>query len=135
MNPGTIELQWERFPRFREACAKYGRRSCVYALTDRNRIVHYVGKASTGLQRRYSQALGALDAVMFESTALLFVAGVDKIHCEAVEATLIFWEMPPCNTKGIRCRPRHAIRVVNRGEAPGFCARGETRDQWTGKPL
>lgn len=134
LEPAPIVLTWHRFSDFRSACAIFGARSCVYALTDDARNVEYVGKASLGLSRRYSHARGLLDALMRKSSAVLCAAEVERMLCRDVERRLIYWEMPVFNVAGKKTAPAVDIRVIHRGDKPAWSPRGEVRDEITGRP-
>jgi hypothetical protein len=150
--PESLVIEWERFSSFSDACKRFPTESCLYTLarpTDRTAL--YVGKAS-GLRRRYAAAFGALNALMSESAVLFFVAPVDGTQLEFAEHTIIFWDCPVHNTRGVHTRPTPDIPIlhrfngvgswwgggltVERGttyEGPMFCGPGTMRDRHTGE--
>lgn len=148
---GHLEINWELFGSFEEACKRHPTQSCLYTLSRReDRRCLYVGKA-TGLRRRYATAYGALKALMAESGVVLFVAAIEQKRLELLEHTLIFWEYPPYNKRGHHTRPAPHLRILHRFngvsswwgggtpceegaryEGPLFCGPGDMRDAATG---
>jgi hypothetical protein len=73
------------------ARAAFPTQACVYVQSDPNGFPVRVGKASKGLEVRYSGGTCyAVDAAMHGSENLVFVAPVPVDLCEAVERELIW---------------------------------------------
>ena len=145
---GTLRavLEWRRFRSMEEACSYAADDSCVYALQSESRESLYVGKTSS-LKRRYSPAAGLVGALMSEAKVLLFVARVKPELLDLVEHTIIFWDAPPRNRRGLGMRPSPHLPLVHSFEGvscwwgsgcdgyegPRFCEPGALRDRYTGQ--
>ena len=90
-NPKPITLTWRRFTTLTSAREEFASEPCVYVQTDRRCRPVRIGKASSGLRRRYWGGTGySLDAAMHGSGNLVFVARVPHRLCDLVERNLIW---------------------------------------------
>jgi len=146
----SLAIEWERFSSFGQAAARFRDGSCLYTLQTADRSSLYVGKAN-GLRRRYASASGALDAALGNSTALVFVAAVESSLLDFLEHTIIFWDCPQYNARGIHTRPWPHVPLLHQFdgvsswwgsgparetggiyEGPLFCSPGQVRAADTG---
>ena len=141
----SVVIQWERFSSFSEACARFPAAPCLYTLQSAERLSLYVGKA-TGLRKRYAAVRGVLEALHRRSDVLLFAAPVERSLLELVEHTIIFWDCPIDNARGIYTRPYPHVRLVHeyqgvcsawgsggeKYQGPQFCGPGAMRDEFSG---
>lgn len=82
---------------------------------------------------------GLVGALLHESGASLFVAPVDAGIRKLVEHTILFWDAPHRNQRGIHTRPSPEIRIAHRTEPgaehgpPLFCGPGLWRHYESGQ--
>lgn len=119
----AVKLKWCQFAKLTEARSAFPKTPCVYAQTDSTARPIRVGKASEGLEARYRGGTGyALDAAMHGSSNLVFVAGVPRDLCKAVEDELI-WQGRrnlPYNNNGKIAPPRFRIQLAHVGVVPNL---------------
>src|SRR5436853_4162359 len=119
----AVKLKWYRFAKLTKARSAFPKTPCVYVQTDSAAHPIRAGKASEGLEARYPGGTGyALDAAMHESGNLVFVAGVPKDLCKAVEDELI-WQgrrRLSYNNNGKIVPPRRRIQLAHVGAVPNL---------------
>jgi len=84
----SVPLIWWRFTSFITARDSIGPKACIYVQADSDGHPIRVGLARSALHARYRGGTGwALEAAMYSSGNLWFVAGVERSSCEAIEET------------------------------------------------
>lgn len=110
---GPVLLAWSRSERLTAAPAAFKLVPCLYVETDLDRQILRIGKASEGLEPRYSGGTGyALHVATHASGNPVFVATPDTPPVlDGLEHHLLIDERPPDNSRSPvpsgRLHPRH----------------------------
>ena len=104
-----------------EARTQFAKTPCVYIQADARGRPIRVGKASKGLETRYSGGTGrAIDAAMHDTGNIVFVATFSADLCGHVESELI-WQGKQCltyNNQGKLTEPSERFKLIHIGTPP-----------------